>query len=67
MNFGVKRHFQQYFSYIMATSFIGGRSRSTRKKPATLGKREWKVSAHTQQRLPKMSLSWQKIVFNFFH
>jgi hypothetical protein len=23
MNFGVKRHFQQYFSYIMATSFIG--------------------------------------------
>jgi len=24
-----KRHFQQYFSYIMATSFSGGRSRST--------------------------------------
>ena len=32
MNFGVYRHFQQYFSYIMATSFIGGRSRSTRRK-----------------------------------
>jgi hypothetical protein len=27
--------FQQYFSYIMATSFSGGRSRSTRRKPAT--------------------------------
>jgi len=26
--FGVKRHFQQYFSYIMATSFSGGRSRN---------------------------------------
>ena len=33
--FGVKRHFQQYFSYIMATSFSGGRSRS---KPPTMGK-----------------------------
>jgi hypothetical protein len=27
--FGVLRHFQQYFSYIMATSFSGGRSRSS--------------------------------------
>jgi len=27
----VKRHFQQYFSYIMATSFRGGRSRSIRR------------------------------------
>ena len=34
---GVYRHFQQYFSYIMATSFSGGRSRSTRRKPPTLG------------------------------
>ena len=25
--FGVERHFQQYFSYIMAISFSGGRSR----------------------------------------
>ena len=29
--FGVQRHFQQYFSYIMGTSFSGGRSRSTRR------------------------------------
>jgi hypothetical protein len=26
------------FSYIMATSFSGGRSRSTRKEPSTMGK-----------------------------
>jgi hypothetical protein len=32
------RHFQQYFSYIMATSFSGGRSRSTRREPPTMGK-----------------------------
>ena len=34
----VERHFQQYFSYIMATSFSGGRSRSTRREPQTMGK-----------------------------
>jgi hypothetical protein len=27
-----------YFSYIMATSFSGGRSRSTRREPPTMGK-----------------------------
>jgi hypothetical protein len=31
-------HFQQYFSYIMASSFSGGRSRSTRREPPTMGK-----------------------------
>jgi len=31
-------HFQQYFSYIMATNFSGGRSRSTLREPPTLGK-----------------------------
>jgi len=36
--FGVKCHFQQYFSYIMATSFSGGRSRSTRRELPTMGK-----------------------------
>jgi len=36
--FGVLRHFQQFFSYIMATSFSGGRSRSTRREPPTMGK-----------------------------
>ena len=29
--YGVKRHFQQYFSYIVAVSFIGGGNRSTPK------------------------------------
>ena len=32
---GVKRRFQQYFSYIVAISFIGGGNRSTRRKPPT--------------------------------
>ena len=30
---GVKRHFQQYFSYIVAVSFIGGGNQRTRSKP----------------------------------
>jgi hypothetical protein len=33
--FGAKRHLQQYFSYIMATRFSGGRSR---REPPTMGK-----------------------------
>ena len=33
-----QRHFQQYFSYIMATSISGGKSRSTRREPPTMGK-----------------------------
>ena len=35
---GYLSDFQQYFSYIMATSFSGGRSRSTRREPLTKGK-----------------------------
>jgi hypothetical protein len=31
--YGVYRHFQQYFSYIMAVSFIDGGNRSTQRKP----------------------------------
>jgi hypothetical protein len=36
--FGVLAHFQQYFSYIKATSFSGGRNQSTRREPPTTGK-----------------------------
>ena len=32
---GVKRHFQQYSSYIVVVSFISGGNRSTRRKPPT--------------------------------
>ena len=32
---GVYHHFQQYFSYILAVSFIGGGNRSTQRKPLT--------------------------------
>ena len=35
---GVERHFQQYFSYIVAVNFIGGGNQSTRKKPPTCRK-----------------------------
>ena len=33
--YGVKRHVQQYFSYIVAVSLIGGGNRSTLKKLTT--------------------------------
>jgi len=36
--FGVEHHLQQYFNYIMATSFSGGRSRSPWREPPTMGK-----------------------------
>jgi len=36
--FGDYRHFEQYFSYITATSFSGGGSRSTLREPPTMGK-----------------------------
>ena len=37
--------FQQYFSYIMAVSFIGGANRRTRRKPATCRK-SWQTLSH---------------------
>ena len=33
--YGLQRHFQQYFSYIVTVSFIGGGNRRTRRKPPT--------------------------------
>ena len=36
--FGVYRHFQQYFSYIMGTCFTGGIKRCTRTEPPPMGK-----------------------------
>jgi hypothetical protein len=33
--YGVWRHFQQYFSYIVAVNFIGGGNRSTGENPPT--------------------------------
>ena len=35
---GVQRHFQQYFSYIVAVSFIGGENRRTQRKSPTCRK-----------------------------
>jgi len=31
--YGVSRHFQQNFNYIVVVSFIDGRNRKTRRKP----------------------------------
>jgi hypothetical protein len=38
LNVRASHLYQQYFSYIMATSFSGGRSRSVRREPPTMGK-----------------------------
>ena len=45
---GVSRHFQQYFNYIMATSFIGGGSR---REPPTLGKQLGNLSLAAASRV----------------
>jgi hypothetical protein len=37
-DYGVSRHSQQYFSYIVVVSFIVGGDRSTRRKPPTCRK-----------------------------
>jgi hypothetical protein len=36
--FSATWHFQQYFSYILEVSFIGGGKQSTRRKPQTCRK-----------------------------
>ena len=36
--YGVQRHFQQYFSYIVVVSFIGGGNGSIRREPLTCRK-----------------------------
>jgi len=36
--YGVKHHFQQYFSYIVAASFIGGGIQKTRRESPTCRK-----------------------------
>jgi hypothetical protein len=36
--YGVKSHFQQYFSYIVAVSFIGGGNWNNLRKPLTCRK-----------------------------
>jgi len=36
--YGVERHSQQYFSYIVAVSFIGGGKWSTQRKTPKCGK-----------------------------
>jgi hypothetical protein len=44
--FGVYRHVQQYISYIVAVSFIGGGNRSTRRIPPTCRKSLTNILSH---------------------
>ena len=46
MGYGVLRHFQQYFSYIVVFSFIGEGNRMTRRKPPTSSESLTIVSQH---------------------
>jgi hypothetical protein len=49
----VLRHLQQYFSYIVAISFIGGGNRSTRRKPLTCRKSLTTLSHTVVSRTPR--------------
>jgi hypothetical protein len=54
------QHFQQYFSYIVAVSFIGGGNQSTQRKPPTCHK--WLTNLITYQvtdKLDHASSDWQ--------
>jgi hypothetical protein len=41
--YGVSRHFQRYFSYIVVVRFIGGENRSTRRQPSTCRKSQTNI------------------------
>jgi hypothetical protein len=42
---GVQRHFQQYFSYIVAVRFIGGGNRRTQRKQPRVAS-HWQTLSH---------------------
>jgi hypothetical protein len=52
---GVQRNFQQYFSYIVEASFIGGVNRSTQRKPQT-SRKSHKVVLSTPRHERKICL-----------
>jgi hypothetical protein len=55
-------YIQQYFSYIMVTSFSGGGSRSTRRKPSTMGKQLVNFYHYTSERKYAYSISEKRVV-----
>ena len=60
--YGVKRHFQQYFSYIVSVSFIDGGNRSTRRKPPTCRQSLTNLAGETyRQSLTNLVREWNSI------
>jgi hypothetical protein len=57
-----KRHFQQYFSYIRATSLSGGKSRSTRREPPTMGKQLVNLSLAAASRVHPFCNSQSRVL-----
>ena len=53
--YGIKHHFQQYFSYIVAVSFIGGGNQSTQRKPPTCHKSLKILSHNVVSSSPRMT------------
>jgi hypothetical protein len=53
--YDVLRHIQQYFSYIVAVSFIDGENRSTRRKLPTCSKSLTTLSHNVVSSTPRLS------------
>ena len=53
--YGAEHHFQQYFSYILTVSFIGGGTWNIRRKPLTCHKSLTKLSHNVVSNTPQMS------------
>jgi len=51
----VTHQFQQYFSYIVGVSFIGGGHRTTRRKPPTCRKSLTTLLHHVTSSKPRLS------------
>ena len=60
--YGVKCHFQQYFSYIVAVSFIGGGNRRTERKPPTCLEKDDEIMVAIEEKAGKMGFRF--MVFN---
>jgi len=62
--YGVYPHFQQYFSYIMAFSFIGGGNRSIQRKPLTCRKSLTNFTTYHGDGYIEVWLQWKGFSFS---